>query len=157
MVKFSPEDEGFMEEALAEAAAGARAGEVPVGAVVVIAGRIVGRGHNAPISRSDPTAHAEIIALREAAATLKSYRLPGAAIYVTLEPCVMCVGAIVHARVAAIKYGARDDKAGALGSVYDIGRDGRLNHRVEVYSGLMEPRCAAILREFFESRRGGGD
>ena len=153
-MKFSPEDEAFMEAALAEAAAAAGAGEVPVGAVVVAQGRIAGRGHNTPISLNDPTAHAEIIALRQAAAALKAYRMPAATIYVTLEPCVMCVGAIVHARLAAIKYGARDDKAGALGSVYDIGRDGRLNHRVEVYGGLMEPRCAAILREFFESRRG---
>jgi tRNA(adenine34) deaminase len=140
-------------EALAQAAAGARAGEVPVGAVVVMDGRVIGRGHNAPISRNDPTAHAEIIALREAAAASKAYRMPGAVIYVTLEPCVMCVGAIVHARLHAIKYGARDDKAGALGSVYDIGRDGRLNHRVEVYDGLLERECAAVLREFFAARR----
>lgn len=153
-MKFSAQDEEFMRSALAEAEEGARADEVPVGAVVVADGRIVGRGHNAPISMNDPTAHAEIIALRQAASALGSYRLPGAIIYVTLEPCVMCVGAIVHARIAAIKYGACDDKAGALGSVYDIGRDGRLNHRVEVYSGLMEPQCAAILREFFQRRRG---
>src|SRR5690348_2499260 len=156
-VKFTPEDMAFMEAALAEAASGARAGEVPVGAVVVMDGRIVGRGHNAPIAAKDPTAHAEIVALREAAAAMKSYRLPGAILYVTLEPCVMCVGAIVHARATAIKYGARDDKAGALGSVYDIGRDARLNHSVEVYGGLMEPRCAAMLREFFAARRGHRD
>ena len=126
---------------------------MPVGAVVVLDGKIVGRGHNQPISRKDPTAHAEILAIREAARTVGAYRLPGAILYVTLEPCVMCVGAVVHARIAAIKYGARDEKAGALGSVYDIGRDGRLNHRIEVTGGLMEDECAAMLRDFFRRIR----
>ncbi len=152
--KFSRADASFMEAALAQAALAGAQGEVPVGAVVVCDGTIVGRGHNAPIRLHDPAAHAEIIALREAGRALKSYRMTGATIYVTLEPCVMCVGAMVHARVAACKFGARDEKAGALGSVYDIGRDGRLNHRVEVYGGLMEPQCATILREFFARRRG---
>lgn len=143
-----------MQAALEEARCGAAGGEVPIGAVVVCEDRIVGRGHNCPISLNDPTAHAEIVALREAARALGTYRLTGAAIYVTLEPCVMCVGAMIHARIAVLKYGARDEKAGALGSVYDIGRDGRLNHRLEVYGGIMETECAALLRDFFKSRRG---
>ena len=142
-----------MAEAIAQASRGGARGEVPVGAVVVLAGNIVGRGHNQPIGSKDPTAHAEILAIREAANTVAAYRLPGAILYVTLEPCVMCVGAIVHARIAAVKYGARDEKAGALGSVYDIGRDGRLNHRMEVFGGLMAAECAAMLRDFFAQRR----
>jgi tRNA(adenine34) deaminase len=146
----SAEDAGFMRQAIAEASLGGSNQEVPVGAVLVLDGKIVGRGHNQPISRKDPTAHAEILAIREAARTVGAYRLPGAILYVTLEPCVMCVGAVVHARIAAIKYGARDEKAGALGSVYDIGRDGRLNHRIEVTGGLMEDECAAMLRDFFK-------
>ncbi len=149
------EDVGFMREALAEASRAASKEEVPVGAVVVLDGRIIGRGHNQPISSKDPTAHAEIVAIREAARTIGAYRLPGSILYVTLEPCVMCGGAIVHARIAAIKYGARDEKAGALGSVYDIGRDGRLNHRIEVVGGIMEEECASMLREFFKHRRAG--
>ncbi len=142
-----------MREALAEARAGTAQGEVPVGAVIVHDGRIVGRGHNRPIALKDPTAHAEIIALREAASALGTYRLVGATMYVTLEPWVMCVGAAINARIAILKYGARDAKAGALGSVFDIGRDGRLNHSIEVYAGLMEPECAGLLREFFRTRR----
>jgi tRNA(adenine34) deaminase len=152
----------LMAEAIAEAQRGAAEGEVPVGALVV--GRrqdsddgtddvIVGAAHNRPIALNDPTAHAEMLALRQAAAALGTYRLEGAAMFVTLEPCVMCVGAMVHARLAELYFGARDEKAGALGSVYDIGRDGRLNHRIEVYGGLMEPECAALLRDFFRSRR----
>jgi len=149
----------LMAEAIAEARRGAAEGEVPVGAVVV--GRrangedhaIVAAAHNRPIALNDPTAHAEMLALREAAAAFGTYRLEGAAMFVTLEPCVMCVGAMVHARIAGLYFGARDEKAGALGSVYDIGRDGRLNHRIEVYGGLLEPECAALLRDFFRSRR----
>ena len=133
-----------MREALAEAGYASSAGEVPVGAVVVLDGIIAGRGHNQPIAGKDPTAHAEILAIREAARTVSAYRLPGAILYVTLEPCVMCVGAVIHARIATIKYGARDEKAGALGSVYDIGRDGRLDHRIEVIGGLMQDECAAM-------------
>ena len=142
-----------MERALDEARHAAAAAEVPVGAIVVVGGNIIGAGHNRPIAASDPTAHAEIEAIRAAARRLGEYRMPGATIYVTLEPCVMCVGAMIHARIARVIYGARDEKAGALGSVYDIGRDGRLNHRLEVYSGVMETECAEILREFFASRR----
>ncbi len=149
----SAQDTIFMREAIAEASRAASKTEVPVGAVVVLEGKIVGRGHNQPISSKDPTAHAEIVAIREAATTGGAYRLPDAILYVTLEPCVMCVGAVVHARLATIKYGARDEKAGALGSVYDIGRDGRLNHRIEVIGGIMEEECASMLREFFKQRR----
>ena len=151
--RFTESDRGFMAEALAEARAGAAEGEVPVGAVVVHEGKIVGRGHNRPITLKDPTAHAEVLALREAARTLGAYRLVDSTIYVTLEPCVMCVGALINARVKILKYGALDPKAGALGSVYDIGRDGRLSHALEVYAGLMELECAKLLREFFQSRR----
>jgi tRNA(adenine34) deaminase len=149
----------LMTEAIAEGHRAAAEGEVPVGALVV--GRraddtdltIVAAAHNRPIALNDPTAHAEMLALRQAAAVLGTYRLEGAALFVTLEPCVMCVGAMVHARIAELYYGARAEKAGALGSVYDIGRDGRLNHRIEVYGGLMELKCAALLRDFFRSRR----
>ena len=105
---------------------------------------------------ADGPAHAEILAIRQAAAALGAYRLEGAALFVTLEPCVMCVGAMVQARIAELYFGARDEKAGALGSVYDIGRDGRLNHRIEVYGGVMESECAVLLRDFFRSRRSSG-
>ncbi len=149
----------LMAEALAEARRAAAEGEVPVGAVVVERGpdgsghRIIAAAHNRPIALNDPTAHAEMLALRQAAATLGVYRLKDAAMFVTLEPCVMCVGALVHARIAELYFGARDEKAGALGSVYDIGRDGRLNHRIEVHGSLMDPECAALLRDFFRVRR----
>lgn len=149
----------LMARAIAEAQRGAAEGEVPVGAVVIAPtkdsdnGAIAAAAHNRPIALNDPTAHAEMLALRQAAAALGAYRLAGAALFVTLEPCVMCVGAMVHARIAELYFGARDEKAGALGSVYDIGRDGCLNHRIEVYGGLMEPECAALLRDFFRSRR----
>lgn len=139
--------------ALEEALDGANGGEVPVGAIVVVESRVAGAAHNRPIGLKDPSAHAEILAIREAAANAGAYRLEGASIYVTLEPCVMCVGAIINARIAKVYYGARDEKAGALGSVYDIGRDGRLNHRIEVYGGILAGECAAILREFFRKRR----
>ena len=148
------EDLRFMADAIAQARLAERAGEVPVGAIAVTDEQIVGAGHNQPIALSDPTAHAEILALRAAASTLKTYRLTAVSIYVTLEPCVMCVGAMLNARVARIVYGARDDKAGALGSVYDIGRDGMLNHRFEVIGGVMESECADLMREFFRARRG---
>jgi tRNA(adenine34) deaminase len=142
-----------MDEAIAQARLAEAEGEVPVGAVAVADGRIVGTGHNRPIGLADPTAHAEILAMRAAASTLKTYRLTEASIYVTLEPCVMCVGAMLNARIARVVYGARDDKAGALGSVYDIGRDGRLNHRFEVVGGVMESECAELISEFFRARR----
>ena len=144
----------LMAEAIAEARRAEAEGEVPVGAVAVADGQIVGAGHNRPINLRDPTAHAEILAIRAAASTLKTYRLTTVSIYVTLEPCVMCVGAMLNARVLRVVYGARDDKAGALGSVYDIGRDGRLNHRFEVVGGVMESECAELMRRFFQARRG---
>jgi tRNA(adenine34) deaminase len=148
------QDLQFMAAAIAEARRAEAEGEVPVGAVAVSAGRIVGAGHNQPIALNDPTAHAEILAIRSAALQLKTYRLKTVSIYVTLEPCVMCVGAMLNARIARVVYGARDDKAGALGSVYDIGRDGRLNHRFEVVGSVMESECAELMREFFRTRRG---
>jgi tRNA(adenine34) deaminase len=147
------QDQQFMSAALTEARRAEAEGEVPVGAIAVSGGQIVGVGHNRPIGLNDPTAHAEILAIKSAAAHLKTYRLATVSIYVTLEPCVMCVGAMVNARIARVIYGARDEKAGALGSTYDIGRDGRLNHRFEVIAGVMEPECAEIMREFFRARR----
>jgi tRNA(adenine34) deaminase len=143
-----------MKAALAEARAAQAEGEVPVGAVVVLQGRIIARAHNRPIALSDPTAHAEVLALRMAASALNTYRLTGATIYVTLEPCTMCIGAMVNARIARLKFGARDPKAGAAGSIYDIGRDGRLNHRMEIYPGLLEAQCAELISHFFSARRG---
>jgi tRNA(adenine34) deaminase len=145
----------FMAEAIAEARRAGAEGEVPVGAVAVADGQIVGAGHNLPIGLADPTAHAEILAIRAAASALKTYRLTAVSIFVTLEPCVMCVGAMLNARVARVVYGTRDDKAGALGSVYDIGRDGMLNHRFEVVGRVMESECAELMREFFRARRSG--
>jgi tRNA(adenine34) deaminase len=146
-------DSQFMTAAIAEARRAEAEGEVPVGAIAVAGGQIVGAGHNRPIGLADPTAHAEILAIRSAASQLKAYRLAEVSIYVTLEPCVMCVGAMVNARISRVIYGARDEKAGALGSMYDIGRDGRLNHRFEVVAGVMESECAEIMREFFRARR----
>jgi len=150
----SSNDQNFMAIALEEARKGAEEGEVPVGAVAVVGARIVARAHNRPIALVDPTAHAEILALREAARVTHSHRLIDLTLYVTLEPCVMCVGAMVTARVARLVYGARDEKAGALGSVYDIGRDGMLNHRIEVAPRVMATECAKLLHEFFQSARG---
>jgi len=146
-------DSDFMSRALAQAREGAGAGEVPVGAVVVLDGKIIAAAHNRPIASSDPTAHAEVLALREACGALGTYRLTDAALYVTLEPCVMCVGAMLNARIASLVFGAWDEKAGAVGSVYDIGRDGRLNHRLEIRGGVMEAECAALMRDFFRDRR----
>jgi len=146
-------DGACMLVAIEQARDGANGGEVPVGAIVAIENHVVGAAHNRPIGLKDPSAHAEILAIREAATNAGAYRLEGASIYVTLEPCVMCVGAIINARIAKVYYGARDEKAGALGSVYDIGRDGRLNHRIEVYGGILAGECAALLREFFRARR----
>ena len=144
-----------MTAAIAEAKRAEAEGEVPVGAIAVAGGRIAGSGHNRPIGLADPTAHAEILAIRSVASQLKAYRLAEVSIYVTLEPCVMCVGAMVNARISRVVYGARDERAGALGSMYDIGRDGRLNHRLEVVGGVMESECADLMREFFRARRGG--
>jgi len=139
--------------ALGEARQAAEAGEVPVGAVVVLAGRVLARGHNRPIALHDPTAHAEILALREAARELGNYRLTGATLYVTIEPCVMCCGAAVHARIARLVYGADDAKAGAVRSVHRLLDDARLNHRVEVTAGVRAAECGARLSEFFRAKR----
>jgi tRNA(adenine34) deaminase len=144
----------FMTAALEEARRGVLEGEVPVGAVVVLNDEVIVAAHNRPIALRDPTAHAEILALRAAGLAAGSYRLVDAIIYVTIEPCVMCIGAMVNARIARLVFGARDEKAGAVGSVYDIGRDGRLNHRLEIQSGVMESECAEVMREFFRQRRG---
>ncbi|MGH7305926.1 MAG: tRNA adenosine(34) deaminase TadA [Candidatus Rokuibacteriota bacterium] len=146
--------EAFMRAALAEARLGLAAGEVPVGAVVVLDDVIVGQAHNAPIALADPTAHAEILALREAARKVGNYRMPRATLYATLEPCVMCCGAVLHGRIARVVYGAADPKAGAVESRYRLLDDGRANHRVVTRRGVLEAECGALLREFFEARRG---
>lgn len=143
----------YMEEALRLAHQAWTLGEVPVGAVVVHAGQIVGRGYNAPISRHDPTGHAEIMALRDAARNLQNYRLPGCELYVTLEPCAMCAGAIMHARIARVVYGARDPKTGVCGSAIDLFAEQKLNHHTEVVGGVMADQCGALLSGFFEQRR----
>ncbi len=142
-----------MRRALELAGRAEAAGEVPVGAVLVQDGEVVGEGWNRPIGAHDPTAHAEIEALRDAARRLANYRLPGTTLYVTLEPCVMCAGAILHARVARVVFGARDPKGGAAGSVFDLLGTDRLNHRVEVASGVLADACGQRLQAFFQARR----
>jgi tRNA(adenine34) deaminase len=146
-------DEGFMREALDEACRGAAGGEVPVGAVVVMDGLVVGRGHNAPIALADPTAHAEVLALRAAAEKGRNYRLAGATLYATIEPCAMCCGAALHARVARVVYGARDPKAGAVESLYRLLEDARMNHRATTTGGVLADEAARLLSVFFETRR----
>ena len=147
------EDEKWMRHALHLADAAASVGEVPVGALVVSDGAVVGRGYNRPISAHDPTAHAEIIALKAAAARQHNYRLRDATLYVTLEPCVMCGGAMLHARVERLVFGAFDPNTGAAGSVIDVLNEPRFNHRVEVTGGVLADECAAQLRAFFRERR----
>ncbi len=139
--------------ALDEARRGGASGEVPVGAVVVRAGSLLGQAHNRPIGLVDPTAHAEVLALRAAATAAGEYRLPGATLYVTLEPCAMCLGAALHARIERVVYGARDPKGGACGSVVDLSAVGGLNHRIAVRSGVLDEAAARLLREFFAARR----
>jgi tRNA(adenine34) deaminase len=146
--------EDFMRVALAEARAGLTAGEVPVGAVVVVGDVIVGQAHNAPIGLVDPSAHAEVLALREAARKIGNYRLPDATLFSTLEPCTMCCGAVIQARLARVVYGAPDPRAGAIESRYRLLDDSRLNHRVEARGGVLAEECGALLREFFETKRG---
>ena len=148
-------DERWMREALAEARLARGRGEVPVGAVVVLGGAIVGRGGNRPIQGADPTAHAEIVALREAARAAGNYRLTDAALYVTVEPCLMCAGALVHARIARLVFGAAEPRAGAVRSIMRVLDHPALNHRVEVAGGVLEPECTALMRAFFAARRGG--
>jgi tRNA(adenine34) deaminase len=146
-------DELWMEEALRSARRAQEAGEVPVGAIVVCDGRIVGRGWNRSIADSDPTAHAEVIALREAGIALGNHRLGECELFVTIEPCAMCAGALLHARIKRLVYGADDPKAGAVRSVLQVLNHPQLNHRVEVRSGVLAGRCAELLQTFFKSRR----
>lgn len=153
-----PDANDYMHAALEQARLAWDAGEVPVGAVLVVQGEIVGRGYNQPISACDPSAHAEVMALRDAGQRLANYRLPGSTLYVTLEPCVMCSGAIMHARVSRLVYGARDPKTGAQGSVLDLfgelsGPVSRLNHHCTVTSGVLADECGAMLSAFFAERR----
>jgi tRNA(adenine34) deaminase len=144
----------LMGEALIEAEKGLEKGEVPVGAVIAgPEGEILARGYNQPISFNDPTAHAEIIVLRDAALSFKNYRLPGTTLVVTIEPCLMCMGAALNARVSRLVFGAFDPKTGAAGSIYNLAEDARLNHRIEVISGIMENECREILQEFFRTKR----
>jgi tRNA(adenine34) deaminase len=147
------QDDNFMREALSLAREAATADEVPVGAVVVMDGEIIGRGFNQPIGRHDPTAHAEVMALRDAAARVGNYRLPGSTLYVTLEPCVMCSGAIMHARVGRVVFGATDPKTGAAGSVVDLFAEARLNHHADIVGGVLAEECGALLSSFFAARR----
>jgi tRNA(adenine34) deaminase len=147
-------NESYMREALMLAREAAEAGEVPVGAVVVKDGTVVGRGYNQPIVRHDPTAHAEVMALRDAAQHLGNYRLVDCDLYVTLEPCCMCVGAIMHARIAKVAFGAADAKTGACGSVVNLFEENRLNHHATVTGGLLADESTQLLKEFFARRRG---
>lgn len=147
--------ETLMRVALELASAAQAAGEVPVGAIVVKDGVIIGRGYNQPISGRDPTAHAEIMALRDAAKTLGNYRLSHCELYVTLEPCIMCAGAIMHARIAQVVYGAKDPKTGACGSVVDLFAESRLNHHTTVTGGILADDAAQLLQDFFAARRRG--
>lgn len=147
-------DEDYMRQALDLAVKAERDGEVPVGAVVVFEGEIVGRGRNSPISLVDPTAHAEILAIQDAAAALGNYRLPGATLYSTLEPCVMCAGALVTARIGTLVFGARDLRFGGVRSKFRIADSDLLNHRVEIVEGVLGPECVKLLQRFFEAARG---
>ena len=142
-----------MRMAMREAERGAREGEVPVGAIIVREGKVLARGHNRPIRLCDPTAHAEILVLRRAARKLRNYRLEGCDLYVTIEPCAMCTGAIVHARVRRLIYGAPDPKAGACGTALKVMNHRKLNHRVEIAKGVLQAECAAVIQEFFRNKR----
>jgi len=146
-------DDLFMREALALARQAEANGEVPVGAVVVVDGEIIGRGFNSPIATSDPTAHAEILALREAAAGLRNYRLETATLYATLEPCVMCAGALVAARIDRLVFGARDLRFGGVRSKFRLADSGLLNHRVEIVEGVLAAECVELVKNFFDKRR----
>ncbi len=142
-----------MQAALAEAALAAATGEVPIGAVLVLEERVIGRGHNTAISTNDPTAHAEVHAVRQAARQMKNYRLIDTTLYTTVEPCLMCMGALVHARVKRLVFGCFDPKAGAAGSLYNIALDTRLNHRLDITSGICEEECRTLLQRFFRAKR----
>jgi len=145
-------DKRFMTAALAEAVKAGNRGEVPVGAVVVFGGKVVGRGHNRPISRRDPTAHAEIVAIRQACRKRGNYRLPGCDLYVTLEPCAMCLGAVVQARIRRLVFGAHDPKSGAVVSAFRFPLE-RTNHRLDVEGGVLAEKCSDLLKRFFEKKR----
>jgi tRNA(adenine34) deaminase len=146
-------DEQFMSEALALAREAERAGEVPIGAVIVINKEVIGRGANSPITRNDPTAHAEILAIREASAAIGNYRLTGATLYCTLEPCVMCAGALVHARVHRLVFGPRDLRFGAVRSKFQLADSDLLNHSLQIVEGVLAVDCTELLKSFFEGRR----
>jgi len=146
-------DHQFMMQALEQAKLAAQEGEVPVGAVLVQHGKVISKAFNRPISNHDPSAHAEMLALRSAAGEIENYRLPGSTLYVTLEPCVMCAGAMLHARVDRVVFGARDPKTGAAGSVVDIFSINQLNHQTTVVGGILESECGQVLRDFFKERR----
>jgi tRNA(adenine34) deaminase len=146
-------DEHFMQAALEQGRLGRERGEVPVGSVVVLDGAIVGAGFNQPIGSHDPTAHAEIVAVREAARRLGNYRLPGATVYVTIEPCQMCVGAMIHARIARVVYGTREPRAGAIESAMRAHEHPGLNHRMSAAGGVLEEECRALIQAFFQERR----
>jgi tRNA(adenine34) deaminase len=143
----------WMQEAIIEAEKAESEGEVPIGAVLLLNEKIVGRGHNSPIRLKDPTAHAEILALRQAARFSMNYRLPGSILVVTIEPCIMCVGAIIHARVEEVIYGAPDPKAGAIRSQFRVADWPHLNHMFRVTSGVLEEKCSVLMKDFFASRR----
>jgi tRNA(adenine34) deaminase len=143
----------WMREALAEALKGGTKGEVPVGAIVLLNEKMIGRGHNSPIRLHDPTAHAEIVALRQAAYNTANYRLPGSILIVTIEPCVMCVGAMIQARVEEVIYGAADLKGGAIRSCYQLADQNQLNHKIRVTSGILENECSSVIRDFFAQKR----
>jgi tRNA(adenine34) deaminase len=149
------EDAMWMEQALAQARAALQQGEVPVGALVIKDGEILGAGHNRNLLDRDPTAHAEIVALRQAAARLGNHRLPGCTMYATIEPCAMCAGALIHARIGRLVYGAADPKAGAAGSVLQVLNHPRLNHQMEVTAGVLADKCSEILQDFFRHKRAG--
>jgi tRNA(adenine34) deaminase len=145
--------ERWMQEALEEARRAETEGEIPIGAIILINEKIVGRGRNHSVRSHDPTAHAEVLALRHAAHTMRNYRLPGSILVVTIEPCLMCVGALIHARVDEIVFGAADPKAGAVQSLFQMANDPQLNHQIAVTSGVLADECGGLLRAFFESRR----
>jgi tRNA(adenine34) deaminase len=145
--------ESWMREALSEARKAEAEGEVPVGAVLLLNERVIGRGYNSPIRMHDPTAHAEILALRQGAHNCANYRLPGSVLVVTIEPCIMCVGAMIHARVEEIIYGAADPKTGAVRSRFQLADTSQLNHSIRVTSGVLEDECGSLLKSFFASRR----
>ena len=152
-MNWAESDVDHMRAALVEAEKGGVSGEVPVGAIVTMAGDVVGAGHNTTITNHDPAGHAEIVAIRAASTAIGNHRLPGATLYVTLEPCAMCMGAIAQARLARVVFGAYDPKAGAAGSVIDLSDSPALNHKFEINGGVLEAECGDLLRDFFESRR----